>query len=119
MVGERARKNVRIVVLVYNRYGYLPIEIGRNMKNIFTEHPNSVGESYWQHLMFAGIFGFKMIIGGLFCLIHAIFPFLFQNTGSNFLLNMTHDFVTRMPNVDERVMRIHQAIESKKNKASS
>lgn len=45
------------------------------MKNIFTDHPHSIGETYFKHLLFAGQFGVTMIIGGVVCLIHAIFPF--------------------------------------------
>ncbi len=48
----------------------------------FTEHPASVGESYWQHLGVATGFGVSMIVGGLACLVHAVFPFLFLRTGS-------------------------------------
>ena len=31
------------------------------MKNIFTEHPNSVGESYFKHMLFAIKVGLKLI----------------------------------------------------------
>lgn len=48
----------------------------------FTEHPASVGESYFEHMGMAGSFGFAMLKGGLACLIHGIFPFLCTTTGS-------------------------------------
>lgn len=48
----------------------------------FTEHPAAVGESYWQHFGVATGFGVSMITGGLACLVHAVFPFLFLRTGS-------------------------------------
>jgi hypothetical protein len=83
------------------------------MKNIFTEHPQSVGETYFQHLKFASVFGGKMVIGGLACIIHAIFPFFFEKTGSNILLQMMQDFVERMPSVDDRVRDISRVIEKK------
>lgn len=83
------------------------------MKNIFTEHPHSIGESYLQHMRFAFNFGFTMLIGGMACILHAVFPFIFQKTGSNYLLKMTHDFVDRMPNVEHRVIKISRLIESK------
>jgi hypothetical protein len=50
------------------------------MINPFTAHPNSVNETYWQHLGFALRFGYKMTIGGIAALLHAIFPFLFVTT---------------------------------------
>src|SRR5689334_3287021 len=83
------------------------------MKNIFTEHPHSVGESYFQHMKFASYFGFNMMLGGLACLTHAIFPFIFQKTGSNVLIKMTHDFIERMPEVESRVLKLSQVIEKK------
>lgn len=83
------------------------------MKNVFTEHPHSIGETYFQHFKFASIFGAKMMIGGLACIIHAIFPSVFEKTGSNVLLQMMRDFVERMPSVDERVRDISKIIEMK------
>lgn len=53
------------------------------MANIFTQHPIEVGESYGQHLRHAGGVGFVLVGAGLACLIHAVLPFLFVNTGSN------------------------------------
>lgn len=50
------------------------------MTNPFTAHPNSVNETYWQHLGFALRFGYKMAIGGIAALLHAVFPFLFVTT---------------------------------------
>lgn len=50
---------------------------------MFTEHPASVDESYGEHLVFANSFGFKMILGGLACCLHGIFPWMFECTGSN------------------------------------
>ena len=48
----------------------------------FTEHPASVDESYGEHLVFAGGFGFRLILAGLACLVHGLFPFLFARTAS-------------------------------------
>ena len=49
----------------------------------FTEHPASVGETYWQHFMHASSFGTRMILGGFACMLHGFFPFLFVKTGSD------------------------------------
>lgn len=83
------------------------------MKNIFTDHPRSIGESYFQHFIFASHFGLRMMFAGMACLIHAIFPFLFEKTGSNTLLSMTQHFVKRMPVVEDRVAEISRIIETK------
>jgi len=52
------------------------------LKDLFTEHPASVGETYGEHLVMATGFGARMILGGFACLLHGIFPFLFVKTGS-------------------------------------
>ena len=49
----------------------------------FTHHPATVGETYAQHFHTATGFCIRMIGGGLACLVHAIFPFLFETTGSS------------------------------------
>jgi len=48
------------------------------MKNIFTEHPKSVGESYFQHLVFAFGVGIKLILWGFIAITHALLPFTFK-----------------------------------------
>lgn len=50
---------------------------------LFTDHPRSVGESYAEHFMAATSFGIPMITAGMACVLHGIFPFLFEKTGSN------------------------------------
>lgn len=50
---------------------------------LFTEHPAQVGESYTEHMAYAGSVGLRMVLAGLACMIHGLFPFLFQTTGSN------------------------------------
>ena len=51
------------------------------LKRAFTEHPESVGESYFQHMGMAFGFGAKMVWAGMACLLHGLFPFLFLTTG--------------------------------------
>ncbi|MFM7397190.1 MAG: DUF6356 family protein [Gammaproteobacteria bacterium] len=48
----------------------------------FTEHPATVGETYFGHLWQASSFGLRMVFGGIACLLHGLFPFLFVTTGS-------------------------------------
>jgi len=85
------------------------------VKNFFTDHPRSIGESYFQHLFFATVFGLKMVVAGLACIIHAFLPFLFKNTGSNMLIGMMKTFVERMQEPDERIISIYKCIEKNKN----
>jgi len=56
---------------------------------LFSEHPASVGESYSRHAAFAAGVGLKMVLGGLACLVHAAFPFLFKTTGSACLKDLS------------------------------
>ncbi len=49
---------------------------------LFTEHPRSVGENYFQHMISAATFSVRMFAGATCCLLHAIFPFLFERTAS-------------------------------------
>lgn len=56
----------------------------------FTEHPASVGENYLEHFRHANSFGFRMVIGGLACMLHGFLPFLFVKTGSE-QISLLHD----------------------------
>lgn len=84
------------------------------MKNLFTEHPHYVGESYLQHMRSAFRCGFGMILGGLACLLHAFFPFLFLRTGSNVLFKQMNRFVNRMPEREARMQDLMNNIVSKR-----
>lgn len=64
------------------------------LNRLFTEHPASVGESYGEHLVMAGSFGLRMMLGGVACLIHAVLPFLFVRTGSVQISTLHETMVT-------------------------
>lgn len=64
------------------------------IKRAFTEHPASVGETYFQHMGMAFGFGGKMILSGLACLLHGIFPFLFVRTGRTCIEDLHRRMVT-------------------------
>lgn len=64
------------------------------LKRLFTSHPHSVGESYLEHLLTAASFGGRMLTGGLACLLHGLFPFLFVTTGSNAIRLLHRRMVT-------------------------
>jgi hypothetical protein len=59
-----------------------------DMLKLFTEHPATVGESYLEHLIFAAMFGCRMLAGGVVCCIHGALPFLFVRTGSRIVLDL-------------------------------
>lgn len=54
----------------------------RTIRQIFSAHPASVGETYTEHLRVAGFFGVQCILIGLISLVHAFLPFAFQKTAS-------------------------------------
>lgn len=68
-----------------------------SLKTLFTEHPASVDETYGEHLAMATGFGARMILGGLACLLHGVFPFLFVKTGSA-QINTLHERMVRSRN---------------------
>jgi hypothetical protein len=61
---------------------------------LFSEHPATVGETYGEHLAHASGFGFRMILGGLACLVHGLLPFLFVRTGSATIAALHTSMVT-------------------------
>ena len=83
------------------------------MKNIFTDHPRSLNETYSQHFCIAFKVGSFMVLGGLACILHAFLPFLFKKTGSNVLINLLQSFIERMPVLEERMIMLSKTIEKK------
>jgi Family of unknown function (DUF6356) len=61
-----------------------------DIERLFNEHPASVGETYWGHLLHAAWFGGRMLLGAAACFIHAVFPFLCVKTGSRAIAEL-HD----------------------------
>ena len=55
-----------------------------------SEHPESVGETYGEHLAAAWGFGGRMIVAGIACWVHGLFPFLFTTTASAMVRSL-HD----------------------------
>lgn len=53
------------------------------MKNIFTKHPNSIGETYSEHFVKGIGFSIKLMSISLKVLIHAIIPCLFEHSASD------------------------------------
>jgi hypothetical protein len=51
------------------------------IQRLFRDHPESVGETYPEHLIQASYFGVRMFFAGIGCLIHALIPCLFKTTG--------------------------------------
>ncbi len=57
---------------------------------LFTAHPESVGETYFEHMQSALRFAGKLFAATLCCVVHAAFPFFFKGTGSRLIAEL-HD----------------------------
>ncbi|MCT2559788.1 DUF6356 family protein [Tsuneonella sp. YG55] len=64
------------------------------VRDLFTRHPASVGETYGEHLVHATGFGVRMMLGGLACVLHGLLPFLFVRTGSRQISRLHGAMVT-------------------------
>ncbi|MBV8684278.1 MAG: hypothetical protein JO111_15480 [Caulobacteraceae bacterium] len=60
----------------------------------FSEHPRSVGESYFEHLETAMNFSGALAAAALACFVHAFLPFLFVTTGSRQIRRIHDAMVT-------------------------
>jgi hypothetical protein len=66
----------------------------RFLKQAFTDHPKSVGESYGAHLLHALGFAGGCALAAGACLVHAVFPFLCVKTGSRQITALHDRMVT-------------------------
>ena len=60
---------------------------------LFTAHPESLGESYSEHLGTATYFGARMVIAGIACMLHGLLPFLFARTGSRAITELNEQMI--------------------------
>ncbi len=58
------------------------------MRNLFLTHPQSVDESYVEHMAFAGRFSAKLFLAAGAALVHAVLPFAFEKTASRLIAEM-------------------------------
>ena len=54
-----------------------------NIFKIFTDHPSSVKETYFEHMSIALGFSLRLAYSSFATLVHSLFPFLFKKTASN------------------------------------
>jgi hypothetical protein len=64
------------------------------MLSRFTDHPASVNETYVEHLAQACGFGASMVVGGLACFVHGLFPWLCRTRGSDTIRLLHRRMVT-------------------------
>ena len=68
------------------------------MNNPFTKHPNSVGETYFEHMKIAFNTSIKVQLVVFIILIHAMFPFLFEHLGSDEIEKINKELQYRRDN---------------------
>jgi hypothetical protein len=62
---------------------------------MFTNHPNSVGESYIQHFYTALKYSVLFVMLAVTALIHALLPFLFIDTASKKICKLAKEMEER------------------------
>ena len=65
------------------------------LMNFFTEHPESVGETYLEHFFVAIRFSCKLFLSSIAALIHAFIPALFKKTASKQIKKMHRQITSR------------------------
>ena len=68
-----------------------------NLKRLFTEHPDAVGESYVEHMQVALSFAGPLLKAGFAALVHAILPFFCVTTASVTVKRLHARMVNRVP----------------------
>ena len=66
--------------------------------SFLTEHLHEINKSYFVHFKDAFYYGLRLLIGGLAAIIHAIFPFLFEQTGGDEIEKINNDLQHRRNN---------------------
>ncbi len=62
--------------------------IMNRIADAFTAHPASVDETYYEHFLFAMKFSALLFAAAFAALVHAVLPFLFENTASNMIRHL-------------------------------
>lgn len=62
----------------------------KNLTTLFTEHPASVDETYFEHMAFAGRFSGKLFLAAFAALAHSVLPFTFEKTASRMINELHH-----------------------------
>lgn len=68
---------------------------GMTILKAFTAHPQSVGETYLEHMGVASRCGASMVVAGLACIVHALLPFMFVRTASDCLTRLYQRMVAQ------------------------
>lgn len=59
------------------------------LARLFTDHPATVGETYFGHMAFALWFGSRLFLAAGAAVVHAFLPFLFETTASSIVRQLS------------------------------
>ncbi|MDH3691872.1 MAG: DUF6356 family protein [Gammaproteobacteria bacterium] len=79
--------------------------------SVLTKHLDDVGETYFQHLGHAMSFARAMFLGSLACFLHALFPFLFEKTGSGCISRLYDKMVINRRNLTPHKTKNRAAVD--------
>ena len=65
-----------------------------SLRDLFTQHPREVNETYMQHARVAGTFAVKLLLASLAVAVHSVLPFLFTRTASTLVARLHDEMVT-------------------------
>ena len=71
------------------------------MKNLFTDHPSKVDETYFEHMQCAFKFFYTLLGLSLAALVHAVFPFWFEFTASDGIKKLNNCLQNRREEVND------------------
>lgn len=65
----------------------------RRLRGFFTDHPASIGETYFEHFGVAAHFSGRLAQAAMACACHAVFPATFTKTGSAIIAELYDQMV--------------------------
>jgi hypothetical protein len=63
------------------------------LRRLFLDHPQAMGESYFEHQRVAASFALRLLGASLACLVHALVPGLCVSTGSRAVADLNERLV--------------------------
>lgn len=80
-----------------------------SMSKLFTEHPEAVGESYFEHMAFALKFSGRLFRAALAAFAHGFVPGVCETTASTAVLEMNDEIRARRSQMTQAANKVTQA----------
>jgi len=72
-------------------------QLRTGVEKAFTEHPETTGETYFQHLRYTVKMAGRFLYSGIVIVVHGVFPFLYVRTASNQIELVYRNMKIRIP----------------------